>query len=269
MNEVYTAAEILSASSAIQAAHIQADATIQAAWWAAGGIVLGLIVSWLTSLTLQKNSRVAETRREIYVEAVAAYSKLTSVMASIHIDPKTAFSRYLEAVEHFALTLDKAMFVCETTTKSKIVDFYEVFIPTIETISLNLGMLVEKYDDLEFEKNSHEQIMDQLSKIWEKLDDFSIENPLHEKIQNTLDLINSKIAKSALIVERIEEAETAFIEERKNIIDNFNTLYIQLNDQALDAMYLLRQEIGIKNNITLDKILNERLKNIANRHEQK
>lgn len=263
MNELYSAAEILNASTAIKAATIQADATIEAAWWAAGGIIVGLIASWRTGLSLQKKSRVAEIRREIYVEVVAAYSRMNCVIASMCIEPKTALNRLLDAVEQFTVSIDKAMFVCETTTKAEIVNFYHIFIPVLAKIYENLEKIIDKYDDLEFEKTSHDKVIEQLSVMWDKLDEFSIDNSINEKIKNALDLIDSKIDRSNLIIERIKTAENLFIEERKAINYELHDLFSQLNDKALDVMYSLRLEIGIKNNKPLDKILNEKLKILA------
>lgn len=252
----------------IQAANVQADATIHAAWWAAFGIATGVIGSWCTSLHLQKNNRITETRREIYSETVGAYSSMCSVIASLHADPGTAQSKLLEVVEKFAIGLDKAMFVCETRTKAEIVDFYETYLPFIENFANNLGTFLDKYNTLENEKKRHDETMEELNEIWKKLDEISIENPKDQKILNTLDLINRKIDESSKIIDQIDKAESSYIEEVNILINEFYKNFDKLNVKAINVMYFLRQEIGIKTDLEYDMKLNNRLKIIANRHDQ-
>jgi hypothetical protein len=48
----------------------------------------------------------------------------------------------------------------------------------------------------------------------------------------------------------------------KELYDEQNEINEQITDKALSVMYLLRQEIGIKNDIKQDFILNQMIKNI-------
>ncbi|EPF6740910.1 hypothetical protein NPI17_002817, partial [Acinetobacter baumannii] len=60
--------------STIKAAQIQADYALISASIGAVGIILGILISWYTALHLQKVVRLAETRRDVYLELIEHYS---------------------------------------------------------------------------------------------------------------------------------------------------------------------------------------------------
>ncbi|MDC4699695.1 hypothetical protein OHV78_15630 [Acinetobacter baumannii] len=60
--------------STIKAAQIQADYALISASIGAVGIILGILISWYTALHLQKVARLAETRRDVYLELIEHYS---------------------------------------------------------------------------------------------------------------------------------------------------------------------------------------------------
>ncbi|MDC5080163.1 hypothetical protein OHW40_17395, partial [Acinetobacter baumannii] len=94
------------------------------------------------------------------------------------------------------------------------------------------------------------------------LDELKIEDPTSNKFKNIFDLLDNKIKDSSKIIEKIEEKEKKYnvlLEE----VSARTTYFIQaLGEKSFEIMYLLREEIDIKNNTEFDKILNERLKNI-------
>lgn len=58
----------------IKAAQIQANYALISAFIGAVGIILGILISWYTALHLQKVARLAETRRDVYLELIEHYS---------------------------------------------------------------------------------------------------------------------------------------------------------------------------------------------------
>ncbi|EPJ3578508.1 hypothetical protein LJD50_003610, partial [Acinetobacter baumannii] len=78
--------EIISAIATIKGAQIQAYYTLIASCVGAVGIVVGIILSWYTALHLQKVSRLAETRKTVYLEFAEAYSKLIAGLQLIQIE---------------------------------------------------------------------------------------------------------------------------------------------------------------------------------------
>ncbi|WP_406860112.1 hypothetical protein [Acinetobacter baumannii] len=254
--------EIISAAATIQGAKLQANAALWGALFGFLGVIFTIIGTWLTVLRSGKVSRLAELRREVYLETVEAYSQMLAEFGSISKDPlKLKDNLYLK-IEKFGSALDKTMFVCNTETKAAIVSFYEIYIPALREITKYVFSFIDAYEDLIAEEKRHDEIMVQFQKFYHVLDELKIEDPTSKKFKNIFDLLDNKIKDSSKIIEKIEEKEKKYNDLLEEVSAR-TTYFIQaLGEKSFEIMYLLREEIDIKNNTEFDKILNERLKNI-------
>ncbi len=94
--------EIISAIATIKGAQIQAYYTLIASCVGAVGIVVGIILSWYTALHLQKVSRLAETRKTVYLEFAEAYSKLIAGLQLIQIEKHKYQSELFSSFSNFS-----------------------------------------------------------------------------------------------------------------------------------------------------------------------
>ncbi|EPL3221674.1 hypothetical protein DWA20_21615, partial [Acinetobacter baumannii] len=99
--------EIISAIATIKGAQIQAYYTLIASCVGAVGIVVGIILSWYTALHLQKVSRLAETRKTVYLEFAEAYSKLIAGLQLIQIEKHKYQSELFSSFSNFSTCTDK------------------------------------------------------------------------------------------------------------------------------------------------------------------
>ena len=254
--------EIISAAATIQGSKIQANAALVGAILGFMGVIVTLITTWLTVLRSGKISRLAELRREVYLETVEAYSQMLAEFGSISKDPlKLKDNLYLK-IEKFGSALDKTMFVCNTETKAAIVSFYEIYIPELREITKYIFSFIDAYEDLIAEEKRHDEIMVQFQKFYHVLDELKIDDPNSNKFKNIFDLLDNKIKDSSKIIEKIVEKENKYNDLLSDITIRVNCFIQALGEKSFEIMYLLREEIDIKNDTEFDKILNERLKNI-------
>ncbi|WP_334069821.1 hypothetical protein [Acinetobacter colistiniresistens] len=246
----------------IEAAKIQANSTFMAAIIAAIGLGLGVVASWFTGLHLQKKDKIAETRREVYSQLIETYSTLTAVLSILILHPNEAQQKYTDAITAFSTSLDKAMFVCETSTKKEIVQFLSFFLPAMSIFSDKLFNFLQKFEELMIENEKHQNVLKEFTDIRLKITDIKIDNPQDQRIQNILNLLNEKISETKKIVEQLSKVENEYKLKMKELHDEQNEINEQITDKALSVMYLLRQEIGIKNDTKQDFILNQMIKNI-------
>lgn len=246
----------------IEAAKIQANSTFMAAVIAAIGLGVGVLASWFTGLHLQKRDKIAESRREVYSQLIETYSNLTAILSILSIHPEEAQQKYIDALTAFSTSLDKVMFICETSTKKEIVQFLSFFLPAMSIFSNKLFNFLQKFKELMLENEKHQIVLKEFTDIRLKITDIKIDNPQDQRIQNILNLLNEKISETNKIVEQLSKVENEYKLKMKELHDEQDKINQQITDKALSVMYLLRQEIGIKNDIKLDLILNQMIKNI-------
>lgn len=70
--------------------------------------------------TFTKVSRLAETRKTVYLEFAEAYSKLIAGLQLIQIEKHKYQSELFSSFSNFSTCTDKVMFVCNTKTKKKL-----------------------------------------------------------------------------------------------------------------------------------------------------
>lgn len=243
--------------TAIQAAQIQADATIRAAYLGGIGIGIGIIFSWWTALHIQKNARVAETRRNIYLDLVESFSNLVYSLHSLKMN--TDIEHLIDSYHIFSTNFDKAMFVCETKTKEEMVKFNESIVPKTKVFIKSLAEFNGSIEKIKALEKKHSEILMSLKPIYTKIDNFSIESPMNIKILNAFDLINSKLKQSQKIVDEISDLESSNEHQTHKIFKDLDNYIQVLSESTINIIYLLRLEIGIKTDVEREKKLIQRL----------
>ncbi|MGQ1268769.1 hypothetical protein ACT42M_11510 [Acinetobacter baumannii] len=247
--------EILSALATIRGAEIQAYYTLIASCVGAVGIVIGIILSWYTALHLQKVSRLAETRKTVYLEFAEAYSKLIAGFQLIQIEKHKFQSELFSRFSNFSTCIDKVMFVCNTKTKKEVVYYINNILPKIELIMFEIAGYFDSSQSLEGLVKEHQESLESLKILYLKLDELHIENPEDERSKNIFKLIDFKLKQSERLIQPITEKENEFEEKHEKIAESIKKITNELNAQLSEVIYLLRKEIGAKTVIHLDKTL--------------
>lgn len=254
--------ELLSAAATIQGAHIQAKATYLAAFWGAFGLISSIFITWFYTQHLQKKARVAETRRVVYLELVEAYSKMITGFQYIPSYPQNYIEYITNRIDIFSASLEKAMFICATETKEEIFYFYKIYIPKGNKAIMLIQKVIKSFNRLNIKKKQNENQIEGLNLLYSKLEELKIESPNDLRIENISDLIKIKkecIKKNTL---RLRKAEEIYKCRRENTEERLKPIIHEINDKAINIMYLLRQEIDIKTNRKLDKEINEKMKSL-------
>lgn len=254
--------EIISAAATIQGSKIQANAALVGALLGFLGVIFTLIATWLTVLRSGKVSRLAELRRQVYLETIEAYSQMLSEFATFSKNPLQLKDNLFLKVERFGSSLDKTMFVCDTKTKEAIVEFYEVYIPELKNFSKEVFPFIDAYKELIAEEKRHQDVMNQFEKFYSLLDELKVEDPKSDKFKNIFELLDHKIENSTKVIKKIEEKEDFYNGLEIKVSSIASNFIEKLNEKSSEVMYLLREEIDIKNNKELDKKLNERLRKL-------
>lgn len=250
-------------SETIQAANIQADATICAASIAALGLIVGLVVSWYTAKHIQRKTSIDEIRRNTYLKTVDSYSRMIASLSMITVDPKKTSDEFKPRFENFVAAIDQSMFVCDTKTKVKLIEFYEIFFTELKLIEDPISSIFDASQDCEIAYQTYSQIMSELEPIKSRLIDLQLEDPRQKNIENALQLFDDKLNFSHKYLQAAQE-KGDLVQELCTIAEpKIHDFIIKINTKAVDVMYSLRQEIGIKTDIKTDMELNERLKKLV------
>lgn len=247
--------EIISAIATIKGAQIQAYYTLIASCVGAVGIVVGIILSWYTALHLQKVSRLAETRKTVYLEFAEAYSKLIAGLQLIQIEKHKYQSELFSSFSNFSTCTDKVMFVCNTKTKKEVVCYLNNILPKIELIIFEIASYFDLSQSLEVLVKDHQESLESLDRFYLKLDELHIDNPEDERSKNIFKLIDFKLKQSERLIQPISEKEKELEEKHEEIAENIKKFTNELNEGVTEVIYLLRKEIGAKTDIHLDKKL--------------
>ncbi|WP_335977773.1 hypothetical protein [Acinetobacter calcoaceticus] len=245
--------ELFSAIATLKGAQIQANYTLIASCIGAIGIVVGILLSWYTALHLQKVSRLAETRKTVYLEFAESYSLLLSGLQVLQIEKHSFQSELLNRIMTFSTNLDKVIFVCDTRTKKEVVDFVNLILPKIEFLMFELTGYFDLSQELENLVKRHSDSLDNLNILYHKLDELRINNLQDEREENIFKLIEFKIEDAGKLMQPIIDKEEAFDEKNNKITGIIKEFTEELNKGISNVMYLLRSEIGAKTDIKLDK----------------
>ncbi|MBZ0439061.1 hypothetical protein HLH92_18275, partial [Acinetobacter baumannii] len=141
--------EITVIQATIEAARIQKWGTIWGAVIGGIAIAVGVYFSWRTSLHLQKEARLAETRKNVYLELVENYSKMILGFQLLLSELDKNWELQKNLVHTFSTSLDKAAFICETSTKEQIYKFLDVFIEKFRNLQEKINPLIISNSEIE------------------------------------------------------------------------------------------------------------------------
>ncbi|MBD8008288.1 hypothetical protein [Acinetobacter pecorum] len=220
--------EMLAAQATIQAAEIQASATRCAAAIGGVAIAIGVIVSWYTTLHHQKVARLAETRKDVYLELVDAYSNLSKEFNLILVDVSGRWPALFESIVLFSKKIDKALFVCKSENKESLIVFSKLVMDKFESFTKD----TDKIRDLEI--------------------DLTMINLEYNKIINQSDVDLKWLDKIEKCRSQLDQKREEVHEEKQRLQPITFNLIHTLNEKALTVTHLLRSELGAKNNPELD-----------------
>lgn len=243
-------------AATIRAAEIQASATKIAAVY--GGLALGagVFASWLTSLHLQKVARLAETRRDIYLELVASYSNMINGFFILPSDVGNRWHEQEKLVLKFSHSMDKAIFICDTSTKEQLFEFILFFQAKYKSIHDEIMPIMVEIGKLNLLKENHIKIMQGFDFSVSEIEKMQIEGIDEIKIGNTLNFMKDKLAKGEDIEKQLESQNESIWEMIDPLKTNIVSMTEELNTSAVPIVRLLRKELGAKTDIQLeDKII--------------
>ncbi|XYS40617.1 hypothetical protein ACSUAE_11240 [Acinetobacter baumannii] len=175
----------------IKAAQIQANYALISAFIGAVGIILGILISWYTALHLQKVARLAETRRDVYLELIEHYSFMVNGFSKFLLDSHS-WTFFFENITKFCITVDKAAFISTTETKKELYEFLESFNDNLNRRIQSVNEFMEAVEELEQLKIKRKNLTEIFNKKMELLDNLQIQNPRDERIPKILNFIDEK-----------------------------------------------------------------------------
>lgn len=244
--------EMLAAQATIKAAELQAEATMWAAAIGGSGIVIGLLISWWTALHLQKVARIAETRRNVYLELVEAYSNMVSGFYTIGFDIEKNWKLQTTLILNFSKAIDKTTFVCKTETKSEIYKLLKIFKEKYLLINGEMNSVLETLGELNDLTSRHEQIMSRFDEALATLEIIKREGRDDEKTNHILKYFDEKTDESELCIPLITEKAKELDAKKTPMQLSIVEFVDELNDLILPITHMLRKELGAKTDVSLD-----------------
>lgn len=238
---------------------IQALATIFAALIAAVGLGLGIYASWKTSLHLQKNDKIFETRREIYTGLIEFHTVMMNILYGAIASPdevKSRVSYCREAIINFNKFLDKTLFICETKNKKELVVFISFFYPKMTFFMEELTKYFNNLIKQEQLEEDYLKYYDKYQEIMERLHEGNLTDEQKEKLDSDFGHYMNILLEKDLSIQMIKIDNKNWAKILKN---DFYLISDSTQEKFLNVIHLLRQEIGIETDIELDKNLNESL----------
>ncbi|WP_151744865.1 hypothetical protein [Acinetobacter calcoaceticus] len=247
--------EISVIKATIEAAQIQKWGTI----WGAiiGGIAIGVGVyfSWRTSLHLQKEARLAETRKNVYLELVENYSKMILGFQLLLSELDKNWDTQKNLVLDFSTTIDKAAFICETSTKEQIYKFLESFIEKFRNLQEKINPLIIKKNEIDKIYSMHSRSMELFDLASKEYENIKLFGEGIEKIPKIQKYFDEKIKESEGYINSMKIIGENIKNESKEISPLITELINESNMNANKVVHLLRKELGAKTDIELDKKL--------------
>ncbi|MDS7693884.1 hypothetical protein [Acinetobacter soli] len=239
----------------LEAAQIQKWGTI----WGAiiGGIAIGVGVyfSWRTSLHLQKEARLAETRKNVYLELVENYSKMISGFQLLFVKLDVNWETQKKLVLDFSTSVDKAAFVCETSTKKQIYIFLEIFIEKFRNLQEKIIPLIHKKTEIDKLYTRFARSMELFDYAAKEYENIRLFGEGVEKIPKILEYFDEKLKESSGYKKSMDKITADIKNDSKEVSPLITELINETNVNANMVVHLLRKELGAKTDIALDKQL--------------
>jgi len=247
--------EISVIQATIEAAQIQKWGTI----WGAiiGGIAIGVGVyfSWRTYLHLQKEARLAETRKNVYLELVENYSKMITGFQALLSDLDQNWNTQKKLVLDFSTTIDKAAFICETSTKEQIYKFLEIFIEKFRDLQEKINPLIVKKREIDKLVSMNTRSMNLFDVASNEYENIKLFGEGVERIPKIQKYFDEKLKESEGYINSMKKIGENIKNESKELSPLITELINESNKNANKVVHLLRKELGAKTDIELDKKL--------------
>jgi hypothetical protein len=246
-------------AATIQAAEIQASATKIAAIYGGLALGVGVFASWLTSLHLQKVARLAETRRDVYLELVESYSLMITGFQLLLSDLEKHWEAQQTLILNFSKAVDKTAFICETKTKEEILNFLENFGEKIQELHAEINPLIVRKGEIDNLFNRHSRAMELFNNAAMEMERIKIHGDGEDRIPHISKYFDEKLEESAVCIKNMNEIADDIKTKSASIKPLLTTLINESNANANLIVHLLRKELGAKTDIELDKKLQTKL----------
>ncbi|WP_312049205.1 hypothetical protein [Acinetobacter courvalinii] len=243
--------EQLAASATITAANIQADITMQAAYFNFAAIVIGIFLSWMTALHIQKVARLAETRRNVYLELMESFSEMHTAFYSF-TNKDDSEETLINKINKFSIIADKASFVAKTSTKRDIYNFLNSFRENSEKLGPFIVDYIEAKDNFNKHISLHSSEIDELNSRIDYLEEIRLNNPDDKRISELMGIIDGKIKVAETKLTAVNEAYEELGLQKAIVKQQIIIFLDSINDLALPISHKLRDELGAKTDIKLD-----------------
>lgn len=245
--------EELAASATITAAKIQADIALDAAYYNCAAIIIGLFISWVTALHIQKVGRLAEIKRSVYLDLISSYSEMHAEFYNLFNNEKENSEDSLnEKIIKFSNNADKTSFICKTKTKKAIYEFLDIFKAEILSVSPFLRDYIDARDLVLDLILKHSKIMGEFDRYKLLIDEYRLQDPTDKRIGLLLDeakaVLNSARVLHKQLSESSEDKEDKKQLAKEKVVDLLNTL----NKNSVPISHLLKKELGAKFDVKLD-----------------
>lgn len=135
--------DLLAATATIQGAQIQANYALWAAVISSLGVLLSIFVAAKFTLNAHKADKLAEAKRDIYVELVASWQDfLLNINSFVNLDGESFFKNHQKSLNVLIESLHKSSFISDPETREIVLDFT---MELIESLFLINKSIVEWY----------------------------------------------------------------------------------------------------------------------------
>src|SRR5690606_35322399 len=250
--------EMLAAQATIQAAEIQASATRCAAAIGGLAIAIGVIVSWYTSLHLQKKDRLIEARRDIYLELVEACSNMINTLYILPGDIEKQWPDREQRVLDFSRCIDKATFICETKTKEQLSKFILAFKSQYTDLHPKITPVLNEIRNFNHIIQQHAGKLNSFDIAVKELEKMELEGINGQKVHSAINFMKNKIRETEALTTEINIKNDEIHGMLISIEELVVVMVKNLNNEATPIARLLKNELGVKTDIELeDKIVRD------------
>lgn len=246
-------------TATIRAAEIQAAATMSAAYYGAVGIALGLLVSWITALSLQNSARIRDTKRDVYLEYFDTYSSMIMGLSSILLSPPDEWGSRVSQLKVFSEKIDKVCLICNSDTDTAFGKAIPVFINVIEQIDHELANLRSHYYILGKAQEEYNMLVNDFNIDLEKLEGLKAQGNYSLEFSILSVTLYKKIGISEKKFTKLEELKKIMRDNKILTQVSINQSIKNLNIAFKPVINLLRKEIGIKAKYTKQEVGTDQL----------
>lgn len=243
--------EELAANATITAANIQADIAMQAAYLNSAAIIIGIFISWMTALHVQKVARLAETRRNVYLELIENFSEMHTAFYTF-INQDAPLVHLIEKANKFGITADKASFVAKTTTKKDIYIFLATFQEKITSVLPYIEDHIAAKENFDILISLHKSTTEAFKSKIKYIEELYLSNSSDTSISRINEILEKNLEESERQMESINQSLNDLNLTQSIAKSKITEFLNSINDLAIPISHKLRSELGAKTDIELD-----------------